>query len=186
MVPSTGLRQPGYGNPCRPGANTEAVHAPWLIACAAALIFSPFSSCRSIDQTGTALPMCGRIDQNDLSCLLAGFAWANELFNRSHAEGSCNRCSRHLAAGAARRRRRTRTRGRRRLVCRRYFWWGTGHPGPMPREKFRLPSTPGLKKSPTVTGAVCSNGAGRSPANDWHEWTGEKGAAQCAEQGVRP
>ena len=34
--------------------------------------------------------MCGRLDQNDINRLIQNFAWAEEVFNRSEAEGKYN------------------------------------------------------------------------------------------------
>jgi putative SOS response-associated peptidase YedK len=34
--------------------------------------------------------MCGRLDQNDITRLIQNFAWAEETFNRSQAEGKFN------------------------------------------------------------------------------------------------
>ena len=39
---------------------------------------------------GNMYIMCGRLDQNDISRLIADFAWVGEIYNRSQAENRFN------------------------------------------------------------------------------------------------
>jgi putative SOS response-associated peptidase YedK len=114
--------------------------------------------------------MCGRLDQNDIPRLLADFAWADELFNRSHAEGSYNvapgsfRPVLHVDEDA--------------LFVDDMFW---GYRSSWAEASGKIPvaiNTRLEKISNRYWSGLLKRGRAIVPANGWYEWTGEKGAKQ--------
>jgi putative SOS response-associated peptidase YedK len=114
--------------------------------------------------------LCGRLDQNDIPRLLADFAWADELFNRSHAEGSYNvapgsyRPVMHVDEDA--------------LFVDDMFW---GYRASWAEASGKIPvaiNTRLEKISNRYWSGLLKRGRAIVPANGWYEWTGEKGAKQ--------
>lgn len=114
--------------------------------------------------------MCGRLDQNDINRLIQNFAWAEETFNRSQAEGKFNvapgtyRPVMHVDEGQ--------------LFVDDIHW---GYRSAWAEASGKIPMAintrlekianrywkPLLKKGRAIIGA-----------SGWYEWTGEKGQKQ--------
>lgn len=110
--------------------------------------------------------MCGRLDQNDIDRLLNDFSWADELINRSTAEGQFN-----VAPGT--RRPVLRLEDGKLLVD--DLHWGyrsafAAKSGKIPMAiNTRLEKIMGSYWSPLL-----KRGRVIVPADGWYEWTGEK------------
>jgi len=126
--------------------------------------------------------MCGRIDQNDLPRLLAGYAWADPLFNRSHAEGSYNvapgtwRPVLHAHTGADANVDSDADAGT--LYVDDMFW---GYQASWAEASGKIPvaiNTRLEKITNRYWSGFLKRGRAIVPANGWYEWTGEKGAKQ--------
>lgn len=114
--------------------------------------------------------MCGRLDQNDISRLLADFAWADEVFNRSEAEGSYNvapgtyRPVLHVDGGA--------------LFADDMHW---GYRSAWAEASGKIPiaiNTRLEKITNSYWRTLLKRGRAIVPANAWYEWTGGKGQKQ--------
>jgi putative SOS response-associated peptidase YedK len=114
--------------------------------------------------------LCGRLDQNDIPRLLADFAWADELFNRSHAEGSYNvapgsyRPVMHVDEDA--------------LFVDDMFW---GYRSSWAEASGKIPVAINTRLEKITNRywiGLLKRGRAIVPANGWYEWTGEKGAKQ--------
>lgn len=114
--------------------------------------------------------MCGRLDQNDVSRLIQNFAWADEAFNRSTAEGKFNvspgtyRPVLHVEGSD--------------LFVDDVHWgyrsaWAEAS-GKIPMAiNTRLEKITNRYWKPLLT-----KGRAIVPAAGWYEWTGEKGQKQ--------
>ena len=114
--------------------------------------------------------MCGRIDQNDIPRLLAGFARADELANRSHAGDSYN-----VAPGTWRPVMHVDGDG---LFVDDMFW---GYRSSWAEASGKIPvaiNTRLEKITNRYWSGLLKRGRSIVPANGWYEWTGEKGAKQ--------
>lgn len=114
--------------------------------------------------------MCGRLDQNDINRLIQTFAWADEAFNRSHAESKFNvapgtyRPVMHVEDGD--------------LFIDDLHW---GYRSAWAESSGKLPlaiNTRLEKITNRYWKPLLKNGRAIVPANGWYEWTGEKGVKQ--------
>ena len=118
--------------------------------------------------------MCGRLDQNDITRLLADFSWVDEVLNRSEAPGRWNvspgtyRPVLHMESG--------------RLVADDVFWsyrpaWAA-NPKP-PKKPIQIAVNAKVEK---LLGAywkpLMRAGRGIVCASGWYEWTGPNGNKQ--------
>lgn len=120
--------------------------------------------------------MCGRLDQNDVSRLLANFDWVDEVLNRSQAPDRWNvppgtyRPVIHMEAE--------------KLVADDVFWsyraaWAAAAKVVPPKKRIPIAINAKVEK---LLGSywkpLLRRGRGIVPAAGWYEWTGEKGAKQ--------
>ncbi len=114
--------------------------------------------------------MCGRLDQNDINRLIQTFAWADEAFNRSQAEGKFNvspgtyRPVMHVQEGD--------------LFIDDLHW---GYRSAWAESSGQIPlaiNTRLEKITNRYWKPLLKNGRAIVPANGWYEWTGEKGQKQ--------
>lgn len=114
--------------------------------------------------------MCGRLDQSDIPRLLADFAWADEIFIRSEAEGSVNvapgtyRPVLHVDGGA--------------LFADDMHW---GYRSAWAEASGKIPmaiNTRLEKITNSYWRSLLKRGRAIVPAGGWYEWTGEKGTKQ--------
>lgn len=114
--------------------------------------------------------MCGRLDQNDIPRLLADFAWAEEIYNRSEADNSYNvapgsyRPVMHVDDGA--------------LFVDDMHW---GYRSAWAEASGQIPvaiNTRLEKIGNRYWSGLLKRGRAIVPAAGWYEWTGEKGAKQ--------
>lgn len=120
--------------------------------------------------------MCGRIDQNDTSRLLADFGWVDEVLNRSEAPDRWNvppgtyRPVLHMDGG--------------KLVADDVFWsyrpaWAAAAKPIPPKKKIKIATNARVEK---LLGAywkpLMRAGRGIVCAAGWYEWTGERGSKQ--------
>lgn len=113
--------------------------------------------------------MCG-LDQSDIPRLLADFAWADEIFIRSEAEGSVNvapgtyRPVLHVDGGA--------------LFADDMHW---GYRSAWAEASGKIPmaiNTRLEKITNSYWRSLLKRGRALVPASGWYEWTGEKGTKQ--------
>lgn len=114
--------------------------------------------------------MCGRLDQNDIPRLIADFAWAEEIFNRSEAQSSYNVCPgtyrpvMHMDGDA--------------LFVDDMHW---GYRSSWAEASGKIPiaiNTRLEKISNRYWSGLLKRGRAIVPALGWYEWTGEKGSKQ--------
>jgi putative SOS response-associated peptidase YedK len=114
--------------------------------------------------------LCGRLDQNDVNRLLQNFAWAEEVFNRSQAEGKYNvapgtfRPVIHVEAGA--------------LFVDDLHW---GYRSSWAEASGKIPvaiNTRLEKITNCYWKPLLTKGRAVVPAAGWYEWTGAKGEKQ--------
>lgn len=110
--------------------------------------------------------MCGRLDQNDIPRLLGDFAWADEIVNRSSAEGKYNvgpgtlRPVMHVVDQA--------------LIVDDLYW---GYRSPWGEASGKVPISSNAKVEKIMGSywkALLKRGRAVAPAQGWYEWTGEK------------
>lgn len=114
--------------------------------------------------------MCGRLDQSDLPHLLDDFAWADEIFNRSTAEGKYN-----VSPGTLR--------PLLHIADKELFvddlYWGYRSPWAESTGKVPIASNAKFEK---ILGSywkpLINRGRAIAPAQGWYEWTGEKPSKQ--------
>jgi putative SOS response-associated peptidase YedK len=114
--------------------------------------------------------MCGRLDQSDIPRLIADFAWAEEIFNRSEAESSYNvspgtyRPVLHVDGDA--------------LFVDDMHW---GYRSSWAEASGKIPiaiNTRLEKITNRYWSGLLKRGRAIVPATGWYEWTGEKGSKQ--------
>ncbi|MFL6710247.1 MAG: SOS response-associated peptidase [Massilia sp.] len=114
--------------------------------------------------------MCGRFDQNDINRLIQNFEWAQEVFNRSQAEGRYNvapgtvRPLLHMEGEA--------------LFLDDVYW---GYRSAWAQASGKLPmaiNTRLEKINNRYWISMLRRGRAVVPAAGWYEWTGEKGSKQ--------
>lgn len=114
--------------------------------------------------------MCGRLDQSDIPRLIADFAWAEEIFNRSEAQSSYNvapgtyRPVLHADGDA--------------LFVDDMHW---GYRSSWAEASGQIPiaiNTRLEKISNRYWSGLLKRGRAIVPATGWYEWTGEKGSKQ--------
>jgi putative SOS response-associated peptidase YedK len=120
--------------------------------------------------------MCGRLDQNDISRILANFDWVDEVLNRSEAAARWNvppgtyRPVLHVEDG--------------KLVADDVFWsyrpaWAAAATPAPPKKQIPIAVNAKVEK---LLGAywkpLMRAGRGIVCANGWYEWTGAKGNKQ--------
>lgn len=120
--------------------------------------------------------MCGRLDQNDISRILANFDWVDEVLNRTEAPARWNvppgtyRPVLHVESG--------------KLVADDVFWsyrpaWAAAATPVPPKKKIPIAVNAKVEK---LLGAywkpLMRAGRGIVCANGWYEWTGAKGSKQ--------
>ena len=114
--------------------------------------------------------MCGRLDQNDINRLIQNFEWAQELFNRSQAEGRYN-----VAPGSVRPLLHMQGDG---LFLDDVYW---GYRSAWAQASGKLPmaiNTRLEKINNRYWISLLRRGRAVVPAAGWYEWTGEKGSKQ--------
>lgn len=114
--------------------------------------------------------MCGRMDQNDISRLIADFTWADSIISRSDAEDSYNvapgsfRPVLHMEGDN--------------LVVEDLHW---GYRSAWAEASGKVPmaiNTRAEKIANSYWRGLLKNGRCIVPAFGWYEWTGEKGEKQ--------
>jgi putative SOS response-associated peptidase YedK len=114
--------------------------------------------------------MCGRLDQNDISRLIADFSWVGEVINRSSAEGSYN-----VAPGTYRPLARVSEDSL--LIEDRH--WGYRSAWAQASGKVPIAINTRLEKiTNSYWRKLLQRGRAIIPADGWYEWTGEKGDKQ--------
>jgi putative SOS response-associated peptidase YedK len=114
--------------------------------------------------------MCGRLDQNDIARLIANFGWADEIFNRSNAEGSYN-----VAPGSYRPV--LHADGDALFVD--DMHWGYRSSWAQASGKIPVAINTRLEKiTNSYWRTLLKRGRAVVPADGWYEWTGEKGVKQ--------
>jgi len=110
--------------------------------------------------------ICGRLDQNDIPRLIGDFAWADEVFNRSQAEGRFNvspgsvRPVMHVVDGA--------------LFVDDLFW---GYRSAWAEASGKAPIASNTRMEKIQNAywkPLLRKGRVIVPADGWYEWTGEK------------
>lgn len=114
--------------------------------------------------------MCGRLDQNDVSRLIADFSWAESVISRSNAEDSFN-----VAPGTYR--------PALHVDDEEYvvddLHWGYRSRWAETSGKIPIAINTRLEKiSNAYWRGLLNNGRAIVPAFGWYEWTGEKGSKQ--------
>ncbi len=114
--------------------------------------------------------MCGRFDQNDIDRLIRNFEWAQELFNRSQAEGRYN-----VAPGSYR----PLLHMHDQAIFMDDVHWGYRSAWAEASGKLPVAINTRLEKiGNRYWIALLRRGRAVVPAAGWYEWTGEKGSKQ--------